>query len=63
VKREMTKKPDTLNPEQEQRRLEQSPKREEALQALRRLRKISENLPPVDAAAVVRESRDLAGQD
>ncbi len=37
-------------------------RREVALKALRRLREIGEQLPPVDAAVVVRESRDLAGQ-
>ncbi len=58
----MTKKSDTLNHEKEQRR-NQSLGCEDALKALRRLRDIGEKLPVVDAAAVVRESRDLAKQD
>jgi hypothetical protein len=59
----MAKKSDTLNDEKEQRQDAQSLKREAALEALRRLRNIGEKLPRVDAASVVRESRDLAGQD
>ena len=58
----MSKKSDTLNHEKEQGKTDQSPKREDALKALRRLRDIGEKLPTVDAAAVIRESRDLAGQ-
>jgi hypothetical protein len=58
----MTKKSDTVNDEKEQRQIAQSLRRENALKALRRLRDIGENLPAVDAAAVIRESRDLAGQ-
>jgi hypothetical protein len=58
----MANKPDILNQEKEQRQIDQSPKREEALKALRRLRDIGEKLPTVDAAAVIREGRDLAGQ-
>ncbi len=58
----MAKKPDTLNHEKEQKQGDRSLRREDALKALRRLREIGEKLPAVDAAAVVRESRDLAGQ-
>ena len=58
----MAKKPDTLNHEKEQRQTDQSPKREDVLKALRCLREIGEKLPAVDAAAVIRESRDLAEQ-
>jgi hypothetical protein len=57
----MAEKSDTLNQEKEPRLAEQNPKREDALEALRRLREIGETLPPVDAAAVVREGRDLVG--
>ncbi len=32
-------------------------------EALARLREIRENLPPVDAVAVIRESRDLSAQE
>jgi len=35
---------------------------EEIRKALRRLREIGENLPAVDAVAIVREGRDLAEQ-
>ena len=56
----MAEKSDTLKHAiQEQ---NESLKREEALKALRRLREIGENLPSVDAAAVVREGRNLAEQ-
>lgn len=58
----MVKKSDTLNHEKEQRQVDQSLRREEALKALRRLRDMGEKLPTVDAATVIRESRDLAGQ-
>ena len=57
----MAKKPDTLNHEKEQKEVAQSLRREAALSALRRLREIGEKLPTVDAAAVIREGRDLAG--
>jgi hypothetical protein len=40
----------------------ESLKREEALEALRRLRDIGENLPVVDAAVVIREGRNMAEQ-
>jgi hypothetical protein len=56
----MAKKSDTLNQEKERSRAEQSPGREEALKALRRLRDIGEKLPAVDAAAVVREGREAS---
>jgi hypothetical protein len=58
----MTKKSDTLSHEKEQRQAAQSFNREAVLNALRRLREIGEKLPTVDAAAVIREGRDLAGQ-
>jgi hypothetical protein len=58
----MAKKSDTLNHEKEQREADQSLRRKAALNALRRLREIGEKLPTVDAAAVIREGRDLAGQ-
>jgi hypothetical protein len=58
----MAKKSDTLNHEKEQREVAQRLRREAALSALRRLREIGEKLPTVDAAAVIREGRDLAGQ-
>jgi hypothetical protein len=58
----MVKKPDTLNHGKEQREVAQGLRREAALSALRRLREIGEKLPTVDAAAVIREGRDLAGQ-
>ena len=57
----MTKKSDTLNHEKEQRQVAQSFNREAALKALRRLRDIGEKLPTVDAAAVIREGRDITG--
>jgi hypothetical protein len=56
----MAEKSDTLKHDvQEQ---AESLKREEALKALRRLREIGKNLPAVDAAAVIREGRNPAGQ-
>lgn len=58
----MTKKADTLNDEKEQKQTAQDLKREDALKALHRLRNLGEKLPEVDAAAIVRESRDLAGR-
>lgn len=58
----MAKKSVTLNDEREQRQPDRNAKLAESLRALRRLREIGEKLPTVDAVAVVRESRDLAGQ-
>ncbi len=59
----MAKTPETLKREsKEQNFAELTKRREEALNALRRLRKIGERLPPVDAAAIVREGRNLAEQ-
>ncbi len=58
----MAKKSDTLSGEKEQKQTGQGLKRQEALNALRRLRDIGEKLPAVDAAAIVRECRDLVGQ-
>ena len=57
----MTNKADTLNHENEQKRGAQDVRREDALRALHRLRDLGEKLPEVDAAAIVREGRDLAG--
>lgn len=57
----MAKKSDTLNREQEQSQPDQNPEGEDALRALCRLRNIGEKLPTVDAAKVIRESRELAG--
>ena len=59
----MAKKSDTLNHEKEQSQINQSPRNQDALEALRRLRDIGEKLPAVDAAAVIREGRDLARRD
>lgn len=58
----MSKKSGTLNREKDEGRMEQRQGREDCLRALRRLREIGEKLPAVDAAAVIREGRDLAGQ-
>ncbi|HMF57948.1 MAG TPA: hypothetical protein VK619_16515 [Pyrinomonadaceae bacterium] len=59
----MAEKSDILRGDmQEQVPAANRPTLEEVLSALRRLREIGEKLPPVDAAAVIRESRDLAGQ-
>jgi hypothetical protein len=57
----MAEKSDTLKQDVEEQ--DENLKREEALKALRRLREIGENLPAVDAVAVIREGRDLAEQD
>ncbi len=40
--------------------VEKEARRKEALAALERLRKLTEDLPPVDAVAIVREMRDAA---
>ena len=58
----MAKKADTVNREDEHRQAAEGSKIDDALKALRRLRDIGEKLPEADAAAVVRESRDLVGQ-
>lgn len=58
----MVKKSGALNRERDKGRAEQKREREDYLRALRRLREIGEKLPAVDAAAVVREGRDLAGR-
>ena len=58
----MSKKADTEDHENEHGQAAQDLKREEALQALHRLRNLGEKLAEVDAAAIVRDSRDLAGQ-
>ncbi len=57
----MAKKSDTLNHEREQKQAGRGLKLDNSLKALRRLREIGEKLPAVDAAAVVREGRDMAG--
>jgi hypothetical protein len=56
----MAKKADPLDHGKEQKQAAQDLKREGALIALRRLRDLGEKLPEIDAAAVVREGRDLA---
>jgi hypothetical protein len=59
----MTDKSELLKREAEpQPTANQGAQREEIRQALRRLREIGEKLPAVDAVAIVREGRDLAGQ-
>jgi hypothetical protein len=59
----MANKPDAINGDQTQQLTpERTPLREEMRAALLRLRRLGENLPPIDAAAIVRESRDLAAQ-
>lgn len=58
----MVKKSDILRHEKEPTSTDQSLRRQEALEALRRLREIGEKLPPVDAALIVREGRNLAGR-
>ncbi len=59
----MIDKSDTLKPEQSSQFAgDQTASNECAREALRRLRQIGEDLPTVDAVAVVRESRDVAEQ-
>ena len=59
----MAKRPNTLKqPHDEESSEERRPRRVESLKALRRLREFGEKLPVVDAAEVVRQSRDLAEQ-
>lgn len=59
----MAEKSDILKRESEpQFTPDQGLRREEILKALQRLREIGEQLPVVDAVAVVREGRDLAEQ-
>jgi hypothetical protein len=59
----MVEKSDTLNHQSDaQLAKDQSARSEEIRKALRRLREIGEKLPTVDAVAIVREGRDLAGQ-
>ncbi|OLE54973.1 MAG: hypothetical protein AUG51_04850 [Acidobacteria bacterium 13_1_20CM_3_53_8] len=54
----MAEKSDTLKREIQKRvPARDRPNLEAALNALRRLREIGEKLPPVDAAAVIREGR------
>lgn len=54
----MAKKSGAIDREQPQVK-ENQPSREEIDAALARLQKIAENLPPVDAVAIVREGRDI----
>jgi hypothetical protein len=57
----MGNRTDTIEPEREEEAQRTQPNdRHEARKALMRLRRIGEALPPVDAAAIVREGRDLA---
>jgi hypothetical protein len=58
----MNKKADTFEQEKGEKQAARATNREDALKALRSLRDIGEKLPAVDAAALVREGRDLAGQ-
>ena len=58
----MTEKSDILQVDSERVPAERAAELHEALAALRRLREIGEGLPPVDAAAAVREGRDAAEQ-
>ena len=59
----MVEKSDTLNHQSAaQPARDQNARSEEIRKALRRLREIGEKLPTVDAVAIVREGRDLAGQ-
>ena len=53
---------DTLEEKElaERKAAEQSARTQAALAALERLRKLTENLPPVDAVAIIREMRDAA---
>jgi hypothetical protein len=39
-----------------------TPTQEQIIEAVKRLRQLGETLPPVDAVAVVRESRDSASE-
>lgn len=57
----MAEKSDTLKTGRERETdADRSADREKAREALRRLRRLGENLPAVDAAAIVREGRDLS---
>jgi len=56
----MAKQTDTIEHERDREATVQPNDRNEIRQALLRLRSIGEELPPVDAAAVVREGRALA---
>jgi hypothetical protein len=53
---------DTLEEKElaERKAAEQAARTQAALAALERLRKLTENLPPVDAVAIIREMRDAA---
>ncbi len=55
----MAKQTNTIEREREARRI-QPTDRNEVRKALMRLRRVDEELPPVDAAAIVREGRALA---
>lgn len=59
----MIEKSDSLKHEQHSQSTgNQTARHERAREALRRLRQIGEDLPAVDAVALVRESRDVAEQ-
>jgi hypothetical protein len=59
----MTKKPDALEGEHPARLTQDTMMhREEIREDLLRLRRLGEKLPTVDAAAIVRESRDTTAQ-
>lgn len=60
----MSERSNALKRRHEEKSLEeQRSQREEAIKALRGLREIGERLPIVDAAAIVRENRELVEQD
>ena len=56
----MANQTNTIEHERDQGATRIQPDRSEISKALMRLRKIVEELPPVDAAAIVREGRALA---
>jgi len=59
----MAKNPKTMNNEPlSDVAINRLPNREEIRQALLRLRHLGEKLPPVDAAMVIREGRDMANK-
>lgn len=59
----MAEKQDVARPEEgREPTAERKDRERQAREALRRLRRIGEDLPAVDAAALVREGRDFAGR-
>lgn len=60
----MAEKSDVLKPEEEHRPAADAHADSQRVRAaLQRLRRIGEDLPTVDAAALVREGREAAGRD